>query len=282
MLKKTRAVRTVKSTAFYAFLIIAAFIYFIPLFFMLFTSLKSPAELFSADATLFSFPKKIMWENFPQAWQAGKLYIYMKNSALITIIRVPITLVIVSLSAYALTRLQFKPANLVFLIFLIGMMMPLQIFLVPLMIMIKKAKLFNTYWAVIVPYIALDIPLGVLVFRGFFRTIPLELDSSAKIDGCNSFMIYSRIIMPLSKPAIATMTILFSLNTWNEFLLASLFIPKDKIRTLPLGLLSYVGEWTTDYPRFMAAVLMSIIPVFVVYLFFQRYFVQGLTGTLKE
>jgi raffinose/stachyose/melibiose transport system permease protein len=282
MASTVKLAKVSRNTAFYLFLSICAFIYLIPLFFMIFTALKTPAELFSSELSLFSLPKKAMWGNFLTAWTEGKIHLYMRNSAVVTVVMVPSTLLIVSLAAFALTRLQFRYSNLVFLIFLVGMMMPLQIFLVPLMIMIKKARLYNTYWAVIVPYIAIDIPLGILVFRGFFRTLPFELDASAKIDGCTSLQIYWRIIMPLSRPAVATMTILFSLNSWNEFLLASLFIPKDSIRTLPLGLLSYVGEWTTNYPSFMAAVILSIVPVFVVYLFFQRYFVQGLTGTLKE
>jgi raffinose/stachyose/melibiose transport system permease protein len=170
----------------------------------------------------------------------------------------------------------------VFLVILIGLMMPVQIYLVPLMIMVKNARLYNTFWALIIPYTALAIPLGVLVFRGYFRTIPYELDNSAKIDGCGSFQIYRIIIMPLAKPAISTMLILLSLDTWNEFLLASLFVPKDNVRTLQIGRLSFVGEGTLDYPVFMSAILLSIIPVFIVYLFFQKYFVQGLAGTLKE
>jgi raffinose/stachyose/melibiose transport system permease protein len=248
----------------------------------MFTSLKTPTELFSSELSLFKPPETMMWSNYADAWLDGKIQLYMRNSAIVALIRVPLTLLVVSFAAYALTRLDFRLSNFMFIFFLIGMMMPLQIYLVPLMIMIKKARLYNTYWSLIIPYIAIDIPLGILVFRGFFRTIPFELDSSAKVDGATSLQIYAKIIMPVSKPAIATLTILFSLNTWNEFLLASLFVPKDRVRTLPLGLMSYVGEWTTDYPRFMAAVILSIIPVFIVYLFFQRYFVQGLAGTLKE
>jgi raffinose/stachyose/melibiose transport system permease protein len=281
-MSRIRLARVINRGSFYTFFSIGCFVYLIPLFFILFMSVKSPAELFSVDSGLFSFPKHMQWANYVKAWVNGNIGLYMKNSAIVTLIQVPLTLFVTSVASFALTRLRFRPSNIVFLIFLVGLMMPLQIYLVPLMVMVKTARLQNTIWSLIFPYIALAIPFGILVFRGYFRTIPFELDNSAKIDGCSNFQIYRIIIMPLSKPAISTMVIILSLDTWNEFLLASLFVPKDSVRTLQIGLLSFVGEWTTDYPVFMAAILLSIIPVFVVYLFFQQYFVQGLAGTLKE
>jgi raffinose/stachyose/melibiose transport system permease protein len=281
-MSRMRFGRVMNRSSFYALFSLGSIIYLLPLLFILLTALKSPTELFSNDNSLFSIPKHFVWANFVKAWVNGKMGLYMRNSAIVTLIQVPLTVIVASIASFALTRLRFRPSNAVFLIFLVGLMMPIQIYLVPLMVMVKTAKLYNTFWSLVIPYIAIAIPFGILVFRGYFRTIPFELDSSAKIDGCNSFQIYRIIIMPLSKPAISTMVILLSLDTWNEFLLASLFVPKTSVRTLQIGLLSFVGEWTTDYPVFMAAILLSIIPVFIVYLFFQRYFVQGLAGTLKE
>ena len=163
----------------------------------------------------------------------------------------------------------------------VGMMLPIQLTLIPLNTVYARLRLINTYYGLIFAYIGFGIPLGVLVFRGFFRSIPKELDEAAYIDGCGKWRLFFSIILPISKPAIVTILILDFLNTWNEFLVQSVLITKDSMKTIPYGLLSFVGEFTTDYGLLSAGVLLSIIPVFIVYLIFQRHFVEGVSGALK-
>lgn len=139
----------------------------------------------------------------------------------------------------------------------------------------------NTYFCLWFTYIGFGIPMGVLVFRGFFRAIPKEMDEAANIDGCGKLRLYWSIIMPVAKPAVATMFILDFLSTWNEFLLQSVLITKDTMKTVSNGLMSFIGEFSTDYGLLSAGVLVSIIPVLIIYLVFQRQFVEGMAGAVK-
>jgi raffinose/stachyose/melibiose transport system permease protein len=131
-------------------------------------------------------------------------------------------------------------------------------------------------------YVAFGTGFGVLVLRGFFNTIPRELDDAAKIDGCNTWQLFTRIILPISMPALATLFIIDFLGTWNEYLLASVIIHDTKMKTISTGLMSFVGEHNTDQGILSAGVLISIVPVLLVFLFFQRYFVEGLSGAIKQ
>lgn len=205
----------------------------------------------------------------------------MKNDLLICCLKVPLGIFIESMAAYAVTRLPMKRPTAVFVFFLIGMMLPMQIALVPINIVYTKLHLLNTYFGLFYVYVAFGISFGILVLRGFLKGIPHAMDEAAQIEGCTHWQIYSRIIMPMAKPAIATLLIMDFLSTWNEYLLASIIINNNKMKTVPVGLLTFVGEHGTEYGYLCAGILISIIPVMVVYLFFQRYFVEGMAGAVK-
>ena len=206
---------------------------------------------------------------------------YLFNGIRTCLIKVPLGVLISSMCAFALTRLNIPHSNGIFIFILVGMMLPVQMALIPLNIMYSKLNLSNTYFSLIFTYIGFGISLGTLVFRGFFRSIPKELDEAAAMDGCGKYRLYANIIMPVAKPAVATMFILDFLSTWNEFLLQSVLITKDTMKTVPNGLISFMGEFSTDYGLLSAGVLISIIPVLIVYLVFQRQFVEGMAGAVK-
>jgi raffinose/stachyose/melibiose transport system permease protein len=168
-----------------------------------------------------------------------------------------------------------------FAFFLVGMMVPMQATLVPLNIFLHKTNLINTYPGIFLVYVGFGIPFGILILRGFFRTIPKELDEAALMDGCDDIGKFFRIIMPLALPAIATLVIFDFMATWNEFLLAQIFITDEKMKLITTGLMSFRGERSTDYPLLNAGVLISIVPTLIVYLLFQKYFVSGLAGSVK-
>jgi len=263
----------------YAFLLALAALFLLPLVFIAFTALKSRADLMNSP--FYALPEKFQWGNFAKAWDQGKMGMYMKNTAFISVIKVPLGILIEAFAAFALTRLNFKWSNGMFAFFLVGMMIPMQATLVPLNIFLNKTHLVSTYPGIILIYIGFGIPFGILILRGFFRTIPKEIDEAALIDGCGDIGKFFRVVLPLSMPAIATLVILDFMATWNEFLLAQIFITKDSMRTITTGLLSFRGEHATDYTLMNAGVLLSIIPILAVYLLFQRYFVSGLAGSVK-
>lgn len=206
---------------------------------------------------------------------------YMKNDLIVSGLKVPLGIFIEALAAFALTRLKMRHRTGVFVFFLVGMMLPLQTALVPINVIYSKLGLLNTYFGLFYVYIGFGISFGILILRGFFRGIPREMDEAAYIDGCSKWQLFYRIILPVAKPAVATLVITDFLATWNEYLLGSVIINDNTMKTVPVGLMTFVGEHGTDYGYLCAGVLISLIPVLTVYLIFQRYFVEGMAGAVK-
>ncbi len=273
--------KSLKKTVFYVLLSLLAVLWLVPIFTVFITALKSHEDFYSAQS-LFSLPKKLMWVNFANAWEKGRMAQYIKNGLIIAIMKVPLGIFVEALAAFALTRLNVKHKTAIFIYFLMGMMLPHQMALIPLNRAFTTLKLTNTYFGLFYVYVGFGIGYGILVLRGFMRSIPRELDEAAYIDGCTTWGLFTRVILPVTKPALATIFIVDFLNTWNEFLLQSVLVTDDAMRTVPNGLLSFMGEYGTDYGLLNSGVLISIIPVFIVYLLFQRYFVEGLSGSVKQ
>lgn len=272
--------RGAKQYLFYFFISLLALLWLAPLLMLVMASIRDSSE-FYASLNLFALPKQLNFANFSRAWTEGELFVYLKNGLLVTLIKVPLGIFITSMCAFALTRFRLKRGNLIFTCILVGMMLPIQMTLIPLNKVFALLNLNNSYAGLIFTYIGFGIPLGVLVFRGFFRAIPAEIDEAAYMDGCGKWRLYTQVLMPIAKPAIVTIFILDFLNTWNEYLVQSVLVTRDAMKTVPYGLLSFVGEFSTDYGLLSAGVLMSILPVFAVYLIFQRYFVEGVAGAVK-
>ena len=269
--------RKLSNVLVYLVLFLLSVIFIMPVIFVVFTALKSNADL-SAN-TFYSFPKELVWSNFAEAW--NRIKHYMGNSLLISIVKVPLGILVNALAAFALTRLNFKWATGMFIFILIGMMVPMQATLVPLNMMLNAVNLNNTFPGIIFVYLGFGIPFGILVLRGFMLAIPRDLDEAAVIDGCNELDKFFRIIVPIAMPAIATLFILDFLATWNEFLLAQIFITKESMQPITAGLLSFQGQHSTNYTLLNAGALISILPVMVVYVFFQKYLISGMVGAVK-
>ena len=264
----------------YTILIIMMLLWFAPIYTLLATAMKSRQDFFS-NFSLFSMPERIAWSNFSDAFLRGRLWQYMLNSLFISVFKVPLGITVSALAAFAITRLDIKYKTGIFICFIIGMMLPIQTALVPIKVIFANLGLMNTYFGLFYVYVGFGIPFSILVLRGFFRTIPKDIDNAALIDGCNKFRLFWNIIIPISKPAIATLVISDFLATWNEYLLALVIINDSSRRTVPAGLMTFVGEHSTDYGLLCAGVLISILPVLTVYLVFQRHFVEGLAGSVK-
>ena len=265
----------------YVLLAVLALIWIVPIFTLVATALKHKKD-FMSGLSLFQLPAEIAWDNFSNAITTGRLLTYMKNDLIISFLKVPLGIIIGSLAAFALTRLNIKHKVGWFVFFLIGMMLPMQTALVPINLIYSKLHLLNTYFGLFYVYVGFGLSYCILIMRGFMLGIPTDIDEAAYIDGCNKWQLYTRIILPISKPAIATLFITDFLSTWNEYLLASVIINDNAKKTVPVGLMTFVGEHGTDYGYLCAGVLITIIPVMAVYLVFQRYFVEGMAGAVKS
>lgn len=260
--------------------LLLAVLWLVPFFFVAMTSIRGQGEMLSNG--VFSIPQTFRPGNFATAWQVGRFNTYFINSSIITVTKVPISILIASLAAYPLAKLRFHGSNTIFIIFLIGLAIPIHVTLLPVFILLKNIGILNTLWALYPPYIAFGLPFQIFVMRGFFRGIPTELIEAARIDGASELTSFGRIMLPLAKPALVTLCILDSLSTWNEFLLALVLINADRWKTVPLGLLNFQGEYGSRYPELTAGILLAITPILIAYLLFQRYLVGGLTsGALK-
>jgi raffinose/stachyose/melibiose transport system permease protein len=267
-----------KVVIFYCALILATLFWLAPVITLILTALKDAGD-FAVNGA-FSLPKFIRWENFSEAWETG-VKNYFWNSVIVTGFKVPIGIILESMAAFALTHMHFKWADRVFTYILIGLIVPMQMTLVPLTLLMNALNLIDTLTGLTILYIGFGVPFGVLVMRGFFRTVPVAIIEAARIDGCSWFKIFYRIALPLALPAVVSLCILDGVATWNEFILAQIFLRSDELRTLPLGLVQFSTQFSTQYDQLAAAVLISVVPIVLVFLFFQRYFVAGMGGAVK-
>jgi len=268
-----------KKSSRYLLLFVLSILWIIPIATIVITSTKSRADFFSG-ISLFELPETIYWGNFIEAFQSD-LLMYMGNSFYISIIKVPLGILVSAMAAFALTRLEIKGKKLTFIYFLIGMMVPVQIILVPINTFFSNHNLIDSYMGLIYVYIALGLPFAILVLRGFFISIPKEIDEAAYIDGCSKLRLFFSIILPLAKPALASLFIIDFLGTWNEFLIANILIRNNSLRPATAGLMAFMGEHGTDFGLLSAGVLFNVIPLLIVYIVFQRYFVEGVAGAVK-
>ncbi|CAH0140225.1 carbohydrate ABC transporter permease [Microbacterium sp. Bi128] len=261
-------------------LAITALLWFLPLYLMFTTSVKSKPDL--NNTAMWSLPTSWEWGNYPAAIDTGDFWTTATNSLIVAIIKVPLGLAIAAAAAYALARIRFRGGRIVLMIIAIGSMVPVQIGLGPLFGTMLDLGLLDSLYGLILPYLAFGIPYQIFVLYGFFRGIPEELEESARIDGASTFRIFWQIILPLAKPALAALFVLDFVATWNEYAMATTLLRSQSNWTIPLAVQSFSTQHGTDYGPMNAFIFMSAIPVLIVYLLFQRYFVQGaLAGAVK-
>ncbi|WGF87524.1 carbohydrate ABC transporter permease [Marinivivus vitaminiproducens] len=272
--------RRAEITLLYVSLAVMAIIWVLPFVSVVLSSLRSQGDLISRG--VFAWPNAIRWDNFVRAWETGDFSIYFRNSLLLILIKVPLGVFLAALAAYPLAKMTFRFSVAIFVFFLLGLAVPVQVTLQPLLVMMKQLGLANSVFALIPPYIAFGLPFQIFVLRGFFRLIPSELLEAARIDGASEFGVFWRIMLPLSLPALATVFILDTLATWNEFLIALVLVSAQESRTVPIGLLQFQGEFSSQYTLLMAGIVISILPVLTIFILLQRYFISGLTsGAIK-
>lgn len=246
---------------------------------MVISSFKTTREILTNP---FSLPNKFDISIYKTVWIDKHFDRYFRNSLIVTGIAMAFVLLFGSMAAFGISRYTYKLNTLVYMLFLSGIMLPLKASIIPLFMIIKRLGLMDTPMAVILIFIAIGIPSTVFILSGYMKSIPVDLEYAARIDGCNDFGIYSRIILPISVPSIALVTIYNSVPLWNDFFFPLVFIQSDKYKTLPVGLSSFIGQHETNWGLMFTGLTISIGPMIVIYMFMSKYFIKGMTaGAVK-
>ena len=253
-------------------LVTGAVVVLLPLVIVFLTSL-APAT--ATGGTV--LPKTITWENYQEAWQRGKFLLAFANSTLVALVVTGCQILTSALAGYALARLKFRGHQALLLIVLTTLVIPFQILVVPIFLVLRWGHLVNTYGALILPTAANG--FGIFLLRQYFLTVPVELEEAAALDGANRLQILSRVMLPLSRPALVTLFLFTFIAEWNDLFKPLVFTTKPELRTVQLALAEFQEQFTNNWSLLMAAVVIATVPVVVVFLFGQRQFVQGIAAT---
>lgn len=262
-------------------LILVAVIQLFPFVWLILFSLKSNTEIFDPSKTL-SLPQVWHFENYAMALQGGEILRYFLNSVLYSAVTVVASGLLASMAAYGITRMEWKLKGFVMAVFTLGIMMPVQATLLPLFQVLDATGLRNGYFGLMIPYIVFAIPMSVMVLSSFYRSIPREMEEAACIDGCGIFRTFFVIIMPMIKPALATASIFAFMNTWNELLFANTFVDDEAYRTLPVGIMTFVGEHSTNWGLIGAGLVVATVPIVIIYFILSKQIQSSMTvGAVK-
>lgn len=259
-------------------ILVAAFVIF-PFVWMLFTSIKPESDVVSYPPRL--FPEAVTWENYIGIWTRVPFGLFFRNTVLFAGLTTAVSLLFDAMAAYALARLEFRGRETIFLFILATMMVSFQMMMVPLFITVFRLGWINTLAGLIVP--RATSAFGIFLLRQSFITIPRELDDAARIDGCSEFRIFWQIILPLARPALATLAVFHFMYNWNDFLWPLLVTTSIDWRTIPAGLALFMGAHVVEYAILMAGATIALAPLLIAFIFAQQYFVRGIAFTgLKE
>ena len=259
---------TASSVAVTVIMILWTAISIFPVYWMLTYSLKNNQEIFGEN--VIGMPRYWVWENYSRALNTGNMPRYFVNSVIVAVSTILITLVAAVMATYAMTRLHWKGRKSMNKFFMLGLTIPIHASIVPLYTTLSQLKMLNSYWALIIPYSAFSLAMAILISTGFMGDIPYDLDEAAFIDGCGVWGIFFRVIAPLMTPAVATVGIYTFLQCWNELMFANVFISKDALKTLPVGIQSLSGQYTTEWGPIGAALSIATVPTLLVYVFLSK------------
>jgi multiple sugar transport system permease protein len=271
---------SLNSLLIYAALFLGLTATLFPFFYMVSTSLKG-------TVFVFEYPPKIIPDNpslvnYVSAWNSNHFEAYFRNSVVVTVITTVCVVVLSAMMGFAFARFDFPLKKFLFSLVMILMMLPAMTLLIPQFMLAVKFKLINTLMGLILVYIAQNLPMNTFLLTGFMKTIPVELIDAARIDGASWWTVFTRIMLPLSKPALATVAIFASLGAWDEYTWAVTILNKSEVRTLPVGIALFQGIHSTDWGLVFAASVIAITPIIILFILLQKYFIHGaLTGAIK-
>ncbi|MCW0019402.1 carbohydrate ABC transporter permease [Rhizobium sp. BT-226] len=266
---------TLKTVLLYAIVITVTLVMLMPFAWMLSASLKLSRDVFAFPIEW--IPSEPQWQNYVDIWTKIPLALFIYNTSKLTIIVTLLQLLTSSFAAYAFAKLNFPYKNTLFLGYIATIAMPWQVYMVPQFLLMREFGLNNTHLALIC--LQAFTAFGVFLMRQFYMSIPTELCEAARIDGMNEYQIWARIMLPLSKPALSTLTIFTFVSTWNDFLGPMIYLTKTELKTVQIGLRMFISQYSAEYGLIMAASVVALIPVLVVFLSLQRFFVEGIAST---
>jgi len=256
-------------------LLVMTLLWLVPILTGLITSIRTFNDILYRG--FISWPEEVTLRNFRTAWERGGLSHYLPNSFIITLPSLFLTLLFSSLGAYALARFKFKANRVIFFTFVGGMMLPFQVLMLPVFKLTDFLGLYDTYWGLIFFHTAFQLGFCTFMLRNYMRTVPGEILEAARIDGCSEVRIWWRIMLPLTLPAIAAVATLEFTWIFNDYLWAIILLRSDRLKPITAGLASLQGQFVTDWPVIVAGALVGTLPTLLVFLFLQRYFIEGLT-----
>jgi raffinose/stachyose/melibiose transport system permease protein len=267
--------RVIQYVVVYLFFILSIF----PLAWLLMTALKTNQEFLNSP---WAFPTDVQWGNFSKAWTVGGIQKYFLNSVIVVGTSVAVMLIVSLPASFALIRMRFKYQKQLLALALFGLMIPGHSAVIPLFQTLNSLHIRGTLLAMILPYIAFAIPISVLILSGRLRTISREMEEASVIDGCGAFGMFAKIALPLLRAESITIVIINFIWMWNELFFAMIFTSSDDLRTLPFGLLNFVGQYGTDWTTMFSGIIITFLPLFLIYLLLQKYILGGMTaGALK-
>ena len=259
---------------------LAAVLFVAPLFIILNYSLKGKRELYLSSPL--ALPESLNFDNYAAAFKKLDLGTTFVNTLFYTVTSVLILAILCGMTAWAIARCKRKFFKFAYVYFIVGILIPYQALFLPIYIIGYRLNLTNTRYGIIFMYVATGISFGVFLMTSFMSTVPLELEEAARIDGCSVFRTYFSVVLPLLKPAMATLVIMQAFQIWNDYLLASLYVSKKQLKTLTVAIQSLFSAQSSDYTTAMAAIVISVLPIAVLFLSLQKYFIKGMTvGAVK-
>lgn len=250
-----------------------------PLFSMIISSFKSTRDIMRFP---FSLPSGFDFSNYVSVWVDKGFSVYFLNSLYYTMASMVFVVMFGSMAAFGISRYAFKGNTMLYMLFLSGIMLPLKAAVIPLFQIVKGFGIMDNPLSVIFVFIAMGIPSTVFILSGFMKTIPAALEQAARIDGASELRIYSQIVMPICMPSVALVVIYNAVPIWNEFFFPLVFLQSDRLKTLPVGLSSFIGQHSTKWELLFTGLSMAIVPMLIMYLFMSKYFIKGMTaGAVK-
>lgn len=269
--RRARSV-TVGRVVAYVLLVAAAAAILVPFLWMVSASLKRNNEVFTIPVQW--IPKSFQWHNFSDIWSQIPLGTYLKNTLFLSTVITLLQVLTGSFAAYGFAKVRFRGRDTLFVAYLATIALPWQAYMIPQYIMMQKAGLTDTYWSLIL--LQAFGAFGVFLMRQYYLTIPDELCEAARVDGLSEYGIWARIILPLSKPALASLALLTFVNTWNDYMGPFIYLTSNDHWTIQLGLQSFVGQFDSDYAMMMTGSVLSVLPILLIFLVGQRYFIRGI------
>ena len=259
--------------------IIFSFTCVFPIVWIFYSSFKTQAEFMQSSVAL---PEALDLTNYISVFTSKSMLKYMLNSARNTLLAVAVIIIIAFLAGYVLSRYKFRGRGAIYNYFIMGMLIPIHALLVPMYIQLNGVGLTNHWYTLLIPYIGFGLPISIMLIESYISSIPGELEEAAAIDGCSFTRTLFQIVFPLASPILATVAIIQFFAVWNEFTFALILVNDDSLRTVPVGLTMFKGAYTVDYPRMMAGIMVTMLPVMILYFIFSKRIIEGMVaGAVK-